>query len=479
MSDPFESLRTMPTTPPPAAEIRRRGDVRRRRATVAVSLGAVAAVAAVAIPVGLALGGSPNAVPVATNSTSLDPEPTDSEASTTWITSIPADIDLTVGWDSSLAQPRFVDQGSEAAIGLFYGLDACGSTIPFTDGSTDLALASWELEDYSERRTLAVFPDAVSAANRYADIIDAAMACSDVVALDGAAARDGGVGGDDTERSVGAFGMAFEQYAGGVWAVYRTGNAILVVGGYTQGGEVTAQRLQDAIDLPAENSDRLRRDQMCVFTTAGCTNSPGTQVEVPRWNAAVTAPPLTGSAVGDIADLPITDGFPASHEPGTDGLIGPTRSTAIEVEACDAALVSTAAPRDGLTTSFSDVEYHRARTVLVFDDADAAATWFGDLFGYFARCPTEKPTEDGSVTTHALTGVPVGDEGFATRAVAVLDGEIWGTGQDVTIVTRFGQAIVLDLSDGEGAFGDQAEMLQRQLDEQAALFGAVRATWGR
>lgn len=457
MSDPFDSLRTgLPMTDQPtAAEIRRRGDARRRRSTALVSVAAVAAVAAVAIPIGLTLGGSQNAVPPAGNSTGPSPTPTDR-----WLTTIPDSVHLGAGWDTSIATPT-VSTNEDNPMSE---LSLCSSVAPLVAETSDHLYATWATEgDHVERRTLAVFDDDTVAAERLGVIEQAASSCDEVFDL-------------GSTSGVARFGTALEEYAGAAWSVRQVGNAILVVGAYGQGGEVTKKSLTDTIDY-ADSQAAPLVEQLCAFSAEGCDTEPS-QVEVPAWSPKVTAPSLTGTAVSEVADLPVTAGFPNSHEPGTDGLVGPKATTAFELNLCDSDFSSTVDPTDGIGASFADVEYYRSRTVLVFDDASAAADWFGQLYGFIAQCPTEDPIEDGSVSTHALTGIPMGSEGFATRTVAVLDGDIYGTGQDVTTVIRFGRALVLDHEYGEGAFGVQSRALQAQLDSQVDLLGAVQATYG-
>ena len=158
MPDPmFDSLRQpAPVTPPDLSVIRRRGRQRTRRTAIAAVVGALALVAAIAVPVAALTGGDDSNPPIL-------PSPTPTRAAGSWLHTIPGDFPLGAG----------IPMPGEASAGMERGT---GTPLqPCRDGQSSQGQAGWadvatatnadvvDPADGVDRRTLALYADASSA----------------------------------------------------------------------------------------------------------------------------------------------------------------------------------------------------------------------------------------------------------------------------------------------------------------------------
>lgn len=180
MSDPIDQLRSLTTSgvdvdPLPAAEVRRRGDRRRRRTHALATVGGVVAVAAVVAPLALGVRGAERSAPPPAGPASSSTTRADTE----WRQRIPADVDLT----ALPAAATFSYTARDAAV--IDDLTLCGVPV-FSPASGDpvapaVDTAGAEYADpgteNSLARTLALYADDELAGDALAAIESGVRSC--------------------------------------------------------------------------------------------------------------------------------------------------------------------------------------------------------------------------------------------------------------------------------------------------------------
>ncbi|MCM0621237.1 hypothetical protein [Nocardioides bruguierae] len=236
--DLFDLLREDPSTvrTPAPADVRRRGDVlRRRRTAVAVSGTVAAVVLAVGVPFALA-GGTPRAA-----QTPIAVSPTAASGTSEQADVIPPGFPLTEGMPDETDGGTLTVGAVRAAERLGYEIDACEPS-SLLDGASDSRLATYT--DPSEggvQRLLAVYADEDAAARAADNETDRVYGCVESLTGDADDARI-----DDptlTQRfladsRVDEVWTLVEPMDGGegyVVVLVRSGRALLLDARYTQG----------------------------------------------------------------------------------------------------------------------------------------------------------------------------------------------------------------------------------------------------
>jgi hypothetical protein len=285
MPDPIEDLehfidQGLNVNPLPAAEVRRRGTRMRRRNNVVAAVAGVAAVALVAVPLGLyAAGGDGRAAEPAP----INPGPsrTTDASATGWLQEVPAGFPLaeglpaTNGLDGSPV--TVIDEPALAVITLC-GVPAWSATSAEPVEPADAAGATYtgESED-SAARTLAVYENEHAAEQAVAGLRTALDNCPvdrtgtrAPQRYDVSPADLGEESFTFTQRSLDGAGFLGDL---GVYQVVRVGNAVYLAASYGQGGgdeEVIAHTRQ----LMNAASAGVISD-LCLFAAEPCGPADG------------------------------------------------------------------------------------------------------------------------------------------------------------------------------------------------------------
>jgi len=177
--DPIEELRHFTpggdVDPLPASEVRRRGDRRRRRTNALATVGGVAAVAALVVPLSLAARGTDRSVPQPIGPSTASSSPVPGLA---WRHRIPAGFDLTALPAGTTFTYTAGDTGAVDPMRL------CGTTVLDTGPGAEVPVADRRGAVHSEAgtgsasaRTLALYPSAAAAAKVLGAVEDAVRAC--------------------------------------------------------------------------------------------------------------------------------------------------------------------------------------------------------------------------------------------------------------------------------------------------------------
>ncbi len=284
MTDPLDTLRrqdpdAMPVDRLPAAEVRRRGDSRRRRRTALQGAAAVLAVAAVAGGVSLATGTPTQTLPqpapatqTPTPTPTQDPSPTQA-ADPDVPTAIPADFPLAEGFPDSAGADQQLE-GPAPDVPAFDEVRACDSTLlsRSSAGVVDRLAATFsQPEDYRVREL-----------TTYSSAGDATARLSSVASLFTDCPREESGSPPDVVSEVERGRLGEESWmvvrradAGGeyvpgieVLVAVRVGNAVLLASESSEGGG-SAESVRSS-KLMAEEAAQPLVDAMCVFATAGC-----------------------------------------------------------------------------------------------------------------------------------------------------------------------------------------------------------------
>ena len=251
-----DALRTAPVHPLPAAEVRRRGDRRRRRTFSVVAVGAALVVAAVAVPLslrddgdGVSAGQAPSAGP----------------------SSMPDDFPLTAGMGPGA---HILHASSDPDLeGYPVHGQACEGVAAWDlVGATTVALAS---DDAGATRWFALYPDATAAAATLDQALRAVVTC------DARKVPAGTLLPQPLETNAGEDSYAFVDPQDPDWVVTsltRVGNTLLV-----------DQRIAPKLPVPSgadplkvsgqAEADQMARDAartvpaMCVWGTDRCPSA--------------------------------------------------------------------------------------------------------------------------------------------------------------------------------------------------------------
>jgi hypothetical protein len=430
--DPIEDLQHFrtdgtPVNPLPASEVRRRGDRMRRRNTALATVGGVAAaLVAVAVPLSVMSGAGDDRP---------DISPAPPAPSVSWLQEVPEDFPLHAELTGGTRD------GKEMSVP-----EACGTPFWSMADTTDVAEASAvsDPESYTAR-TLAVYPDQVSAEQALDGIRAAAAACpeepdsrDDTTLFYDVLDRD--LGTEDSLVLVEAV-----RYDDGLVAnttvtlLGRTGNALLLDQSYSSSG---GQQTVEQMVRTSQVRGALTWSAMCVFSADPCGATDGT--DGPDEPAAQVVPD----------GFPLLSGWPTDSAGGEFGLAGPTRTglDVIEPEACGA-VAEVPEHTDLVRGAFNSPEDYRQRQLLTFATVEEADAYVDDVLAIFDDC-FEVETEDGSTR---LTQVITDMSGTADRAGGAVtryerDGEPV-PGMSTLLVVRVGSAVLLAENQSEGNGG--------------------------
>lgn len=299
MSDPLARLRTgdsgnRAALTATAAEIRRRGDRRRRRRATGVAVGATIALTAavIALPAsilgtgddgrpqpgapGTSLSQAPPTSPPTSAPSSATPDAT-APPITEGRGEIPSDFPLLEGWpDSNGAElePGWGRQGPSADLGyaeLEFG--ACGEPLPLPPVTGRLQAAYLDAEDFRGRQLLS-FAGAEEAVAFVGEVAEFYSSCPEEVQGDSVSiytvvpTQVGGqslaIGRTSTINGEPSFPLIVVQ-------VVRLGRSVLLDYTYGEGtgGSDPAAAIRERADFMAVNAAEVVA-AMCAFTAAGC-----------------------------------------------------------------------------------------------------------------------------------------------------------------------------------------------------------------
>ncbi len=437
--NPFSSFDPEVPVPLSPAEIRHRGDLRRRRTTGLAVAGAVAAIVLIAAPVAVLSGGDDRAgLPVATQ-TPTDTAPT-ADAAPLDDTDVLAPSDLPAR--ERLADWTGVDPGTEPVLRCFpvpYSVPSIASAaeaIPAPDPSVTKPSST----PIARMRTVVhQFADADAASGAYAEVATALSTCAERIDVSAGKGRDRGsfAGAEHVEWQLFTYGdPELCTECDGAWfdrmGVAQVGDRLLLLSYAVAGGPLQPEGLEaDMRDLVRIAVDRAAPGP----TTTTETGSP-------------TAPPPTE----DVSDFELAQGWPADSEtePGGDfGLTGPSTS----IGAFDYSVCSTPLPLDdvhgSLRATWTNVEDSRSRELLTFADAQAAVAFMDRARDFYSGCP-EEVGSDGYTSVHEVLPTEVGGQSFAAVNTWRFD-EAPAIGLEVLHFIRLGRAVVIDTTSGEGS----------------------------
>lgn len=291
LDDVFATFRTEGTTvdPMPAAQVRRRGDRRRRRNHALASLGGVAAAFLVI--------GTPLAVLDSGDRDAPAPPIASSPAAPQWRQTVPGSFDLTPGING--ADPAGnVTQESAPAVAT---IERCGEVVfDATDGTVDVLGASYrpaEPTDTGADRTLALYPDARAADQALTRIRTAATGCDTEEYGAGDTRVHELVGSrlpaDDSAVLIERIRFAGEEFFNGeltVVQVARVGNALLVTEGFSAGPGADDRLVADEVRRHREQVVDVL-DAMAVFAPSGTGATPAPDASDP---SAAAGPRIPG-----------------------------------------------------------------------------------------------------------------------------------------------------------------------------------------
>ncbi|WP_134738293.1 hypothetical protein [Nocardioides sp. 503] len=193
-----------------------------------------------------------------------------------------------------------------------------------------------------------------------------------------------------------------------------------------------------------------------------------TTPEAPR----TSEPPVEPADIP--AGFPLAAAWPDEHEPGEEGLVGPGPDVEVldGLEACGVALPA-APSTDRLAARWGNVEDHRSRLLLTFDDAEGAIDFQAQLLAPYRACPREE-TSDGFTTLSDVRRTAVGGESWAVVRSYEFEGSP-SVGLEVLHVVRLGRALLVDTTSGEGMAATADGTLAGQTADAAEVVAAMCA----
>ena len=454
MSDHIDDLESfnegMNVNPLPASEVRRRGNRMRRRNNALASVGGLAAVAIIAVPLALSANGRDSSAPDPGPATSPTTE-TETSVSPAWRQSIPDGFPLTDGFpatNGSDGSPVKAQNPTDLEVFppcLGYGVQRSAPA-----PTVDRASVQYLGESEDERQgVLALYQDQDAAAAALAQLEDDVAGCP-TQTRQGTTYLFDALPSDLGEES---FAWTYRIRRSGqlssellVVQNVRVGNAIYALSYYGAGGAH-----QDVIDYTQRlmNKDSAPTvSALCVFAAEPCDSSAGAPGSSP-----------TNGGTGEVAvsaipdEFPILDGYPddSSSEGGSYGISGPTRDGKdLTFEACG---VQAPAPEgvEQLNAGWSNPEDFRNRQLTTFATTAAADAYVDQVLKVYRDCPTED-TSDGYRSVRSVTEGDLGER----SASAVVQYQFQGAfspGLDITTVVRVGRAVLLSTTYDEAGSG--------------------------
>jgi hypothetical protein len=276
MSDLFDPLRSLehePVSPLPPSEVRRRGDRRRRRTTAAQLLGGAVAVALVAVGAGVAVDGSTQGTSDPAPATQV-PSPSPTLDDPQRVTRVPDGFPL----DRGMVEAEEV-HGPDRDTLFLQDASICGDVDGSPpDGATDAVGVSRFGIEFSQSRELRAYPDAATAQQATADLLERFQGCPTYPVDTGDTASGVAV------VEVAKLGLGDEAWAvkkgyrlddlpaigHEVWLVVRVGTALLVSVAIGEGPGLTDPAwFERAVDEEVAGIRGTVR-AMCVFADGGC-----------------------------------------------------------------------------------------------------------------------------------------------------------------------------------------------------------------
>jgi hypothetical protein len=414
MSDPLDELRNLShlggdVTPLPPAEVRRRGDVRRRRANALAAVGGVAAIALIATPIAVLASGNDRSAPT--------PVGTPDRSG---VTTIPDGFPLAMGYPDTNENLTPVRVGSADLLSdiAYCEVKAFPATptqdlasVTYTGGedyrSRELAVYANEAEAQGLvdqfRATLATCPEETMGGTRQIYTLVPVAAGDDAVAM----AHTYAGPGDGPN-------LGLE-----VIEVVRVGNAVLFSSGYGEGnspGTDPADNAQPFLDATAPLVGKL-----CVFAAGGC--DPTT--------------PVVPSSDDIPSDFPIT--VDAEKDGGDFTWQGPSADTQQDFPDVCGTQPWPVAGLDRLGFNVSGPEYGDQRALVSFATADQAVAEVQGIRDAVQACPLDQNTR------YDATPRDTGYDSF-TFGVSATN----SLGSSGYQVTRVGRAVLVVATYGEG-----------------------------
>ncbi|MBB6628862.1 hypothetical protein H5V45_16155 [Nocardioides sp. KIGAM211] len=490
MSDPIQDLEHfnegMDVNPLPASEVRRRGNRLRRRNNALATVGGLAAVAIIAVPLALSASGQDSSAPdvgPATSSPSATPSP---DAGPTWRQRIPDGFPLAEGFPATNGSDgSAVTVTSPTDVEVFPPCLGSGDQRTPPARTVDRASVTYVGESEDRREgVLAVYADQDAASAALQQLETDVARCPSQRGQNATYLFDA-LPSDLGEES---FAWTVRVRQGGelsseltVVQNVRVGNAIYALSYYGAGGANQdvidfTQRLMTTDSAPTVSS-------LCVFAAEPC-DLPSSSVGPEETAGATGTVDGTGTGSGDAAaipaDFPILDGYPddASSEGGEYGIeSASTDAPPLAFEACGKqAPALTGVER--LSAGWTNPEDFRHRQLTRFADVAAADAWIDAVLQVYRDCPTES-TSDGYTSVRTVLDGRQGDRSASAITGYELDGSP-APGLDVVTIVRVGPTVLVATTYGEGMAAtdqDLADQAASDADAVATLVAAM-CRWG-
>ncbi|WP_110206377.1 hypothetical protein [Nocardioides daejeonensis] len=447
MSDPIKDLEefpTMPTTPLPAHQVRRRGDQMRRRRTFMASVASVAAVAVIATG-GYAvtqLGGDDDTSSQIANRPTANRELYGSLTMANLMT----DDDTLLPDGSSWPEGLRAEGDGQAVANMCQQESYTGL------GATTVFVGQWNSEALYLSQAVAQFKDA-DAAQQAATTIKGWLAdCTP----------------DELSRDYRAEEPKSIQVADGVVA-----DTVVSTWTYTgeEGGEVYADHLMVTGVLLTGN-----RLSVITHEMPAAQQDPASAVErmlpIAAGRLVTEAPEQSPPAQGGVGVLPdsidLAQGYPRTNGDGSPVEVASKITEQSGVMAFDLCRSPAWDPSEALdlrgVTYTGEAEDLRSRALALYPDEAAAEAAITRIHEAVDAC-AEEGAGDGGVTTlvHAPTQVRAGDSGFGFTTRYRTEEQGLDPGLTTYQFARVGNLVLVAMEYGEGGF--QLEQQVQQLDE--------------
>lgn len=438
MRDPIDTLTSLDpgddVDPLPAAEIRRRGDARRRRRIAGMGATAALALATAVVVPSLLDRGAPIA-------------PADPEPSTGWVTTIPDDATLTPAVDGF--EDRFTWVTDDTATGVST-LGLCGEAAYPLDAVTDrLAADSQPTGESADAagRELRLYADDAAAREALQRVRDAVAGCPQedhdgTTWLNQELVQAGEMGEESTAvgRTFAVDGQATPGLE--LWTFVRVGNAIAAIHVYSEHGDLETGYALDG-DMPPLQAIV---DGMCLYSLEGC--------------AEPTPSPTSSVCDGCIGDFPVDRYLPTGAEYTE---FDPTSPAQVVTVCQDQVWPVDEYPgyMEGHGVGVIGPEMVEMRWVANFGDGELAGTAMEDVREAVSDCLLTE-VDDTEFAVTELDGGTGQDE--VTFALVELGA---GPNGAVYQLVRVGSAILFSASAGEYTL-ESAQDAADDLSEQSA-----------
>lgn len=433
MPDPIHDLDHfdtpgLPVNPLPASEVRRRGDRMRRRNNALATLGSIAAVAIVAVPLALSAHGDPSSAPGPAGPPTPAPG---------WVQQVPDSFDLTAlpagaGFSFTARDRSVVDDITLCGVPVF-STRSGDPVAPAVD--TRGAVHGEAGTESSSGRTLALYPSDEVAAQALSALRRGVESCPEETRGAGAPlvheVVPADLAADDSLVFTEQSRMDRDLLADlTVFQVARTGNALYLATGHTSAGG--AQVVDAEVRRMAEQSAPVISD-MCVFSATPCSSATA--------STDATAPATTGTGEGAAstipADFPLQQGLLPTEGTPLDGPSA-TAEGVPALELCGATAWPTSGSVERLAVTAKVPQVRESRELVTFARAEDASAAVARVRDAVRGCPVvagDRPADDRLVDEQP-TVLPGSDE-TVTFSLTYRE----GLGGGVYQVTRVGRAV--------------------------------------